>query len=547
MKKSLVLAVLSAVACALPGLHAVTLDSPISAVTVYPDRAVVTRRATVDLAPGLTALVFPELPPGLIESSLQAGGSGTARVTLLDVTAHQTFLATTPDPRRHDLEQQIDALQQQDRTLADKATVWQGQSDLINRLLTSAVAPGAGEKSERPRLDDVKAALDYGQKQLLEIAASLQQLDRQRSDLRDQLTALQRQLSQLTGPGERSVKRVIVRVQADTAGTLDLTLNYTVPGAGWTPGYDARVQTGDRTVQLSYFGNVRQNTGEDWKDVALTLSTARPSLGGQAPTLNPWTLDVYVPRPVPLMDSGELKNTGGYVGNRPALAARAMAAPEIQLAADAQATVESAATSATFKVAAPASIASDNSVQKVPVTIVPLSAELSYATTPKLRETAYLHAKVVNTSDYPLLGGALNVFLDGTFVATGRLATTMPGEKFSLALGADEGIAVKHVRVRKFTEETGLISNGHRLTYEYRLTIQNHKRTAARVIVNDQVPVSRNEKIVVKVLAPAADEAKPNDAGKLQWTLDLKPGEKRELTVKFTVDYPDGVTVSGLE
>ena len=141
----------------------------------------------------------------------------------------------------------------------------------------------------------------------------------------------------------------------------------------------------------------------------------------------------------------------------------------------------------------------------------------------------------------------MNVFLDGTFVATSALRTVMPGEKFDLALGVDEGISVKHKRVQRFTENTGLTGSGQRLTYEYLLTIQNNKKTAERVIVSDQIPVSRNEKIVVKQLAPDAREMKPTNEGALKWTLDLKPGEKRELTVKFSIDHPNDVQVTGLE
>ena len=123
----------------------------------------------------------------------------------------------------------------------------------------------------------------------------------------------------------------------------------------------------------------------------------------------------------------------------------------------------------------------------------------------------------------------------------------MPGEKFDLALGLDEGISIKHKRVARFAEDTGLTNSGKRITYEYLITVQNNKRTAERVIVADQVPLSRNEKIVVKLISPDAKDVKPTDEGTLKWSLDLKPGEKRELTVKFSVEYDNGVNVTGLE
>jgi uncharacterized protein (TIGR02231 family) len=319
------------------------------------------------------------------------------------------------------------------------------------------------------------------------------------------------------------------------------------------------VNANEKSIALAYHGITRQNTGEDWKDVALTLSTARPSLGGAAPEPRPWTLDVFVDRPAPVAPAygREMRSTAatGMVlsASKPksALEQTADAKDGAQVehfdAASARATLDTAATSASFKVAAPASVPSDNSPQKIPVTTATLAATPEYLTTPKLQPAAFLTAKVVNTSDFPLLAGAMNVFLDGTFVATSALRTVMSGEKFDLALGADEGIAVKHKRVRRFTEDTGLTNSGKRITYEYLLTIQNNKKTAARVIVADQVPVSRNEKIVVKQLAPEAKDVKPAADGTLKWTLELKPAEKRELTLKFTIDYPNDIQVAGLE
>ena len=526
------------------GLRANAIDSRITAVTVYSDRAVVTRTADTKLPAGINELTFNALPANLLDQSLQVSGSGSTAVTILDVTARQTFLPETPDPRRKDLEDQIKALREKDRSLADRASVLRTQSDLIDRLQTSAVSLGTGEKSERPNLDEVRNVLEYGQQQLLELAVALQDLDTQRDALQAKITALQNQLNELRPANRRSVKTVVVRVQSESAGDFNLALNYTVGGASWTPGYDARVASNDNKLQLGYFGNVRQNTGEDWTNVALTLSTARPSLGGSAPELGVWSLDLWESRPVELPQAPAARDYGYLKANA---AERTHIGMEIQKATIAQAAVDTAATSATFKIAVPATIASDNSVQKVPVTTAELNAALSYATTPKVHAAAFLNAKVFNNSDYPLLAGAMNVFLDGTFVATSHLTTTMPGEKFDLALGADEGIAIEHKRVKKFTEETGVFSKDHRITYEYLITVQNNKRSTARVIVTDQVPVSRNEKIVVKVLAPPEKDVKPDAEGLLKWTLDLKPGEKRELTVKFTVEHPSDVQVDGLE
>ncbi len=539
------------------------LDSKISAVTVYQDRAVVTRSATIDLPGGLAELVFANLPQALNEQSLQVSGQGTAAATILDVSAKQTYVDFTPNARVKELEDQLHGLGKQMRGLDDHANVLNAQGVMLDKMETALFAPPTKDVP-RPDLTQFTNSLTFLSEQKTKLATDRAALDEQREELQNKVATAQAQLNELRGAGGRAFKTVTVRVSAAQAGSLDLALSYAVPGASWIPNYDARVLSSDHAVELGYFGLVRQSTGEDWKDVALTLSTARPGLGGAAPVLAAWNLDVWDPRlrqkneeEVRLSPfSVDAKKDAGYLAkstlsgaqvNMQSLTDNAPAAPEPVTASLAQATIESGATSASFKVAAGASVPSDNSPQKVPITSVRLAANHEYLTVPKRQTSAFLTAKVVNSSDFPLLSGAMNVFLDGTFVATSGLRTVMSGEKFDLALGADEGISVKHKRVQKFTEQTGLTNSGQRITYEYLLTVQNNKKTTERVIVADQVPLSRNERIVVKLLSPDAKEVKPTDEGTLKWTLDLQPGEKRELTVKFAVEFDNGVNVAGLE
>ena len=537
-------------------------DSHIAAVTVYADRAVVTRTAALDVTTtGTVEVTFEKLPATLLDQSLQVTGRGTAQSTILDVAARATYVDFTPNERVKALEDELRTLAQQHRVLNDRGAVLKSQEASLNRLEAAATAAPAKDTAPRLSIEESAKLLAFLEENRAKQAAEHQTLDIQAEDLAAKTTAAERQLNELRGAGGRSFKTVTVRLDAATAGKLDLTLSYAVPGASWTPNYDARVLSAEHAVQLGYFGLVRQNTGEDWKDVDLTLSTARPSLGGAAPALTPWDVDVFLPRPMPVVsgvmfDRAEQEKrmkyvgTGGSAMNMQAFTSNApLAAPALreQDAGFAAATIDTAATSASFKIIAPASVPSDNSPQKVPVTTTALAANPEYLTTPKLQAAAFLTAKVFNNSEFPLLAGAMNVFLDGTFVATSALRTVMPGEKFDLALGADEGISVKHKRVQRFTEDTGPTNSGKRITYEYLITIQNNKKTAARVIVADQIPVSRNEKIVVKQLAPDAKDVKPTAEGALKWTLELKPAEKRELTLKFSVDYPNDVQVSGVE
>ena len=460
------LSVLASAIC----LGATNADSHISAVTVYADRAVVTRLATIAVpAAGPLEIVFANLPASLVEQSLQVSGRGTAQTTILDVTARATYLDFTPNERVKALEDELRGLQKQRRGLDDRGKLLDEQKASLGRAESALTSP-SNKDAARPTLEDLTKLLGFLGEQRGKLVADAAALDDQREALQAKIDAAQQQLNELRGARGRSVKNVTVRLAATSPGQLDLSLSYAVPGASWTPAYDARLRAEERAVELAYFGVVRNGTGEDWKEVALTLSTARPSLGGGAPELATWVVDVAKPVPVPAtvmadrfvgsdqLNFGRAKSvTLGYSGVAGSggttfnVVAQA-SAPAVQDAAVASATVESAATSATFRIATPVTLPADNTTQKVAIAAAKLAANLQFQATPKLSETAFLSAYVTNTSDYPLLAGAVNTFLDDTFVAASSLKTVMPGEQRIIG-------GVGHVRA----EEDGFAQLGTRL------------------------------------------------------------------------------------
>lgn len=550
MKLTLRLAALLAAAPLLAA--AAATPSQITAATVYLDRAVVTRTAVLELAaPGDAEATFDSLPAMLLDQSVQVDGRGTADATLLEVAVRSHYLEFTASDRVKSLEDELRTVNRQDRTLSDRATILNQQRDYILKIQTATATP-AKDTPAPAGVETWTKLLAFTDDQLGKFAAELQTLDAQREELQARRTALEQALNELRGQEGRSFKTVAVRLHAATAGRLELTLRYTVPDASWTPSYDARVAANDRAVQLGYFGLVRQNTGEDWKDIELTLSTARPALGGAAPELSPWIVQQREVVPVQAPEGAVTlapfaMRAESMAKTKAAQILAARSREELRDAAVATATVEAQVTSATFRLPGKASVPADNAAHKLGVAAIALKADLDYEAAPKLLPAAFLTARVTNSSDYPILPGAMNVFLDGTFVAASSLRGVMPGEKFDLALGADEGLTVRRKLNNRLTEDTGLVNKGRRLTYDFTLTVQNNKPATVKLVLIDQLPVSRHEKIVVKQLAPDEREVKPASDGTLKWNLSLKPGEKRELPLKFTIEYPNDLPVIGIE
>jgi uncharacterized protein (TIGR02231 family) len=533
-------------ATALCGAEPIRAESSISHVTVYIDRAIVTRDAAVELPVGTQEVLFAGLPVSLDPDLLQVAGDGEAEVMILEVRAVDAQLAVPANARLKELQEQVRTLQGELRTLNDRSGVLQARRDFLERVKVAATTPPGKDGGTLPSVDQWERLVTFYAESITQLGPQLQEIDTAKEEVQSRLSAVQREIANLQPQSARAVKDVFVRVDVTKAGPMRLALTYTVAGASWGPTYDVRVTSAEKSLSLGYAAMVRQSTGEDWHAVSLTLSTARPAIGGTPPELTPW----YVREQQPMPLRRERDTLAGF--RAPAEAAadsmveeerKAMRAPLPSAAA----AVQTGLTAATFAIPHAAEIPADNAPHKVPIAAIALEATLTHLAIPKLAEYAYLQAAVINTSEYPLISGPVNMYLDGTFVARSHLETVMPAEKFDLDLGVDDGVAVERKLINRHVEDTGLVSRKQKTTYSFRTTIQNNRPNAIDVIVQDQLPVSQHERIVIELETPRSREVKQDDDGTLTWTFSLAPGEKRELPLAFSVEHPTDLPVEGLE
>ncbi len=520
---------------------AIKAESDITAVTVYVDRAIVTRTAHVELPEGTQEIQFAALPASLNPDLIQVSGTGAAEAMILEVRAVAAQVPVPANARHQELQKQLHGIQAEMRTLTDKAGVLQAQRDFLDRMKVAATTAPGKDAGPLPTIDQWERLMTFYSDGIGKLGPQMQELDQRKEEVQGRLNAVQREIASLQPQSARSVNDVFVRVDVTKPGPLDLTLAYTVAAASWAPTYDVRVAGDTKTVNLGYAAMVHQSTGEDWHAVKLTLSTARPAIGGTPPELSPWY--VRQEQPHPLFKAA--RNAPTAMAGAAADAVREQA--KVNAFAVPEALVEAGLTAATFTVAHPTDIPADNAPHKVPVASVDLQAELTHLAVPKLAEYAYLQASVQNTSAYPLIAGPVNLYLDRTFVARSTLRTVMPGEKFELDLGVDDGVTVKRKLINRLTEDTGLVSRRLKLTYNILTTVQNNRAHPIKMVVKDQLPVSQYERIEVELVQPPLREVKEDDDGTLTWTFDLAPGAKRELPFKFSVEHPADLAVEGLE
>ncbi len=556
-------------------------ESRITGVVVYEDSAIVTREATVELAAGVQAVRFAGLPESVNPNLLQVTAAGTAKATILDVTAFEMHLDEPASARLRELAEQRQALDAELEEAVDRIKLIEQQRDYLDRIKTFATTRPTGDNAGPvPAQAEWEKQLAFYSERQAALAAELRAAKRQQEQIVKRAEAAKAQQEDLETAKGKSVQDVYVRYEVATPGKLTIRVAYQVENARWEPTYDVRIASADKSIQLAYAAMVQQRTGEDWRGVQLRLSTARLELGGKPPVFEPWIVSERptLQQAVDATTKEFLKETGatdnqallqytkgteasGAYGNFAGMGntAKADAVEVLSDAATTEAAVTDGLGSATFTIPFAADVPADYGARKYSIGATALEGVMNFLAQPKLSPHTYLRARVTNAAAFPLLEGDMNIYLDGGFVAKSSLPTVMTGAKFVLNLGVDAGFTVKRKLLNRLKEDTGAFSKRARITYDVVITVENNHKTTETVIVKDQLPVSRHEKVVVTMIAPAADQLRKeedggNDGairkdadGTLSWTLILKPGEKREIPLKFQVEYPADFPVMGLE
>jgi len=521
------------------------LQTTIGTVTVYPDRARVTRSGEVTLEPGIHRLEIVPLPPTLDAASVRAAARGTARARLLGVDVRRSFYVETPDEVVRQLEQKIEALQDETTAQNAQGEALKAERAALQGLQGSTQEFARGLALARTTPEDQMALYALVRERTAALDAQLQDIAVASREKGRNLQKLKEELAQLGAARRKERYGAEVEVEVIEGGSLTLEVTYVVSRAGWKPLYDVRLAADGSTLEMGYLAQVTQGTGEAWDDVALTLSTARPALAGTLPKLDPWYL---YPAHSPMMPApGGPARMALEAAADDTLAAspRAKTQAFVREADVAQATVETSGAAVTYVLPAPASVPPDGAPHKVTVTRYPLAPKMDYVSAPKLVEAAYRRAKVTNESAYTLLPGPASLFAGDEFIGSTSLELTAPGGEIELFLGVDDRVRVKR-ELRRREVDKKMLSDRRRLVYGYEIKVTNMLGQEATLALHDQVPVAQDEQVKVRLEWAEPKPATQSDLGLLEWKLTLAPKEERVVRFEFSVEHPRAMPVVGL-
>ncbi|HET8864732.1 MAG TPA: mucoidy inhibitor MuiA family protein [Gracilimonas sp.] len=507
-------------------------QSVIEDVTIYRQQAQIQRTSTVDLKPGKNIVVFESLSPSLLENSLQLRGDKA--FTILSLTRRINYFAVKETPVI------VKELQSRRDTLQKRITFLSSDLSVLERELRLL------ESTEKIISNQEMTAAELSQ--LLDLYRSrVSKLEREKISLSEKVntyrTELNKVLAQLREYGNDQNKRfseVIAEINSERSQSINLELQYLVFNAGWNPSYDIRGTDISAPLSISYKANIYQNTGIDWKETNVTISSANPTLNSTLPEINPVFVGFKAPRPAALKERGlnEVVVTG-YSDRIEMESEMSLDAP-MNLPPPAQ-NIQGQ-TSFSYRIEIPYSVPSDGKEHTLEFRREEVPANYNYSSVPKFSEQAYLTGKIMEWEELDLIPGKASIYFENTYVGATNIDPLSFDDSLQVSLGLDESIVIEREKLREF-EERNFFGNKVRESHSWEISIRNTKSNPIQITLKDQIPLSQDENIEVDS-NQLSGGILDNDSGIVTWNLQLDPGETKTLRLGYEIEYPKGKEIT---
>jgi uncharacterized protein (TIGR02231 family) len=522
--------------------------SAVDAVTVYPDGASVTRVVTLDLPAGDNSAVLRDFPLTLDPSSLRVEGEAGTKLTIGAIDAKPPRAA--PPVNLPELDKRIEALRDERVNLQGAIDAATARRKFAERFADASPA-GIGDKGEARPIAEWRAAFAAVGEEVASADNAIRDAERKQRELDREIARLEQDKAQK--PPSKMEVRIELSAAAATKATLRVT--YAVRNARWAPLYDARLDTGGKdrkpALELVRRAEITQNTGEDWSNVALAVSTVRTARGGNAPDLKPLVVQYpQVPRPVAAasaMDYAAAPAAAPPPQRQLRAVAGLMEESAKEKAVEQQAAAEISGFQVVFKLPGRVSLGAGEGAKGLRVSSANIAPDLTVRAVPVLDPTAFLEASFRQTEDAPLLPGRVAIYRDGVFVGRGQMAAAAKDETVRLGFGADEKIKIERNVLKRNEGSAGLIVTTSKTDERsFKTTVRNGHDFPIRIAIEDQLPVSENEDIVVEMLPSTTPPSATNirdKRGVLEWAYEAKAGEVKDINFAWRIRWPKDKSV----
>ena len=501
-------------------------NTQIDKVTVYLNGANISRAGTVNLQAGMNNVIIPYVSKKVIPGKIQAQIGNNARIIGMDFKSDHLKKEIKKDMlQQAKWTDTLKFLSKEIKRIAYLEATYQGEKNMIEKNASIQVTNiTASYVAEFQRLSAFYST------RVLEINKQLFVLDEEKKTANEKMDKLTAKISQSNSEnlGE-PVPQIRLTVFSDVAGPAALNLNYLAGGAAWSPKYLINVEETGTQLTMDYNAGVMNQTGENWNNVNLVLSTADPDRPNSLPSLNPMVVNKYSRN----MDEGNLTQYGSKK-IQPALVKNQTGIDPLQGVEYEQIAVPDI--DIEFKISEKYTIYSNSTAYLVKVSKNKLNAKYDYYSIPKLEKEAFLVAQITGWEKLSLIEGPTTIYYQGRYIGESKISPEYANDTLDISLGRTQKVLITRIKTEDKNSKK-IIANDVIETVTYRTTFKNTSATVANIIVEDQVPVSQDEEVKVEVKEISNAEIE-SASGMLIWKLALKPGESKELIITYSVQYP---------
>lgn len=525
------------------------VSTPVQSAIVYLYGAEVSHSKQVNLNPGKNKIVFVGLSSKLNAKSIQVNATGG--VSILAISDAINYMANQKESNR--IKQLKDSLSFLNNSISEINNDKDAFVTEKNMLLKND-AIGGNEKGVA--IAELKLAADFYRSRIKEINAEIYKLGQKANVLNEAVSKTNQQLIELNAKNDQPSAEVSILLSSAAKITTTISLKYLVIDAGWAPSYDLLAEDVNQPIELKYRAKVFNNTGIDWNDIKIKLSTSDPSQSASKPVLSTWNLDYFTGinyksnsykgnySNAPVSQSNE-----GYMQNAISEQLSSMkkmeqmdgvaknAKPQVRFEE-----IQVSELSAEFDIKTNYSIPADSKPYILDVTEYKLPATFQHFCAPKVVRDAFLLARITGWEDLDLVEGPANVYYAGTFVGQSYIYTRSVDDTLDLSLGRDNKVLVTRSKVKEYCTKK-LFGNTTKETFAYEMVIKNNRKTPIQIDIQDQLPISSQSDIIVEPLETSKAEY-DSKTGKLTWYYSLQPGDMKKIALSFSVKYPKNTNLN---
>ena len=531
---------LLALVAALPAFaDEVTVQAPVAAVTVYPDGAELTRRASAELPAGTHTVFLPyaglddlsALPRIATSEGVTIGTLGFRRDMSVDREALFTEGQAAAWAEVERLTDAADAAADARAAAAARLKALEARLAFLDKVEPGEAATAESVLALAASIADQVAEAEVA---AVEARAALRPLDDAIEEATAALKDAQAAFDRLSPPAE-TADMISVEVTLAAAGPVTLELTELASYAWWEMDYDIDLDRDAGALEIDRKVIVAQNTGEVWSDVALTLSTARPGEAVSPAPVFPDQARIEEPR--------DLARATAAPMSLDAMEGAYAAAPEPVMEAEMKtASMQLDGLALSYVYPEPVTVAS-NEAAELALDTLDLEAEPMIWASPRRDETAFTVARFTNTTEEPILPGMANILRDGHLVGRQPVEMIPAGAETEMGFGPIEGLRLATIFERNAEGDTGIISRSNTREQKMIFTVENLTGEPQALRAFFPLPYSEQEDLRVRVTAsPEPDETDIERArGVSAWDMSVAPGETAEVTITVALDWPEGM------